>query len=89
VVSESDLVTGEPNFQKRGLQFMALDTLELKKGARIVTGGNDLVIFANKIIPKMDRSWHSPKKLKRLLMLILLVVQVNRVSLRAPLRCLQ
>jgi len=28
---------------------MALDTLKLKKGARIVTGGNDLVILANKI----------------------------------------
>jgi hypothetical protein len=50
VISESDLVTGDPNFGKRGLQFMALDTLELKKGARIVTGGNDFVVFANKII---------------------------------------
>lgn len=50
IISESNLVTGEPNFQKRGLQFMALDTLQLKKGAKIVTGGNDLVIFANKII---------------------------------------
>jgi hypothetical protein len=50
VLSESDLTTGEPNFSKRGMQFMALDTLELRKGARIVTGGNDLVIFANKII---------------------------------------
>lgn len=50
VISESDLETGKPNFQQRGLQFMALDTLQLKKGARIVTGGNDLVIFANKIV---------------------------------------
>ena len=41
IVNESDLVTGAPSFQKRGLQFMALDTLELRKGARIVTGGND------------------------------------------------
>lgn len=50
LISESDLVTGEPNFSKRGLQYMALDTLELNKGARIVTGGNDLIIIANKII---------------------------------------
>jgi len=48
--SQSDVVIGEPNFQQRSLQFMALDTLKLLKGARIVTGGNDLVIIANKIV---------------------------------------
>src|SRR5579863_1070900 len=48
--SQSDLVLGVPNFQQRSLQFMALDTFELLKGARIITGGNDLVIIANKIV---------------------------------------
>jgi hypothetical protein len=60
-ISESDPVTGEPNFQKRGLQFMALDTLELKKWARIVTGGNGLVIytFTASLLP-LD--WHLPNR---------------------------
>jgi hypothetical protein len=49
-IAESDMVIGEPNYEKSNPQFLALDTLELKKGARIVTGGNNLVIFVNKVI---------------------------------------
>lgn len=49
-VSQSDLVLGAPEFRKRGLFVLGMDVLELKKGARIVTGGNDLVIYTNKVI---------------------------------------
>jgi hypothetical protein len=48
-ISGGDLVLGSPNFAKNETIFLALDELELKRGARIITGGNTLVIFANRI----------------------------------------
>jgi hypothetical protein len=45
-----DLVLAPANFAKDTTFFLALDTLELKNGARIVTNGNTLVVFANKVV---------------------------------------
>jgi hypothetical protein len=45
-----DLIIGQPDYQQDHVVFMALDTLELKKGARIVTNGNTLILFVNHLI---------------------------------------
>jgi len=50
VLGGADLVIGSPNLKKNDVTFLALDSLEMKRGARIVTGGNTLVIFVNKLI---------------------------------------
>jgi hypothetical protein len=49
VIRKSTVVVGEPDFQKRSVFFLYLDTLELLDHAGIVTGGNDLVIICNKL----------------------------------------
>ncbi len=49
-LSGGDLVLGPPSFSDNKTLFMALDTLELKRGARLVTNGNALIIFVNKLI---------------------------------------
>lgn len=49
-LSGGDLVIGPADFSKDTTYFLALDTLELKNGARIVTNGNTLVVFANKVV---------------------------------------
>lgn len=45
--SKQDVILGKPNPGENTVHFMALDSLELKDGARIVTNGNTLVIFVN------------------------------------------
>ena len=45
----SDLVIGEPSFEKNTFAFLALDKLELKNGSKIVTNGNTVAIFVNKL----------------------------------------
>ena len=49
-LSGGDLVLGPADYQNPKRFFMALDTLELKNGARIVTNGNLFVLFVNKLI---------------------------------------
>ena len=49
-IGESDLTFNQANPKKRALQYMAVDVLELKAGAKIITNGTDLVIVANKIV---------------------------------------
>jgi hypothetical protein len=49
-LSGGDLILGPPSFSDNATLFMALDTLELRNGARIVTNGNSLILFVNKLI---------------------------------------
>lgn len=49
-LSGGDLVIAPPDFAKDNTFFLAVDTLELKNGARIVTNGNTVVIFANHVL---------------------------------------
>ena len=49
-LSGGDLVLAPADFAKDTMFFLALDTLELKNGARIVTNGNTLVVFANTVL---------------------------------------
>ncbi len=46
---DAELAITPATFDKNSVVFLGLDELRLKKGARIVTGGNTLVIFANKV----------------------------------------
>jgi hypothetical protein len=43
----TELVLGPIDYGRNSLAFLAVDRLELRDGARIVTNGNSLVIFAN------------------------------------------
>ncbi|WP_147289956.1 hypothetical protein [Crenobacter cavernae] len=45
----SDLVIGGPSYEKNTFAFIALDKLELKNNAKIITNGNTVVIFVNKL----------------------------------------
>jgi len=49
-LSGGDLVLAPADFGKNTTFFIAVDTLELKNGARIVTNGNTLVVFANNVV---------------------------------------
>lgn len=49
-LSGGDLILAPADFAQDTTYFLALDTLELKNGARIVTNGNTLVVFANKVV---------------------------------------
>lgn len=49
VLDGNDLKLGEPDFHANSAAFIALDTLELRNGARIVTGGNIVTIIVNKL----------------------------------------
>ncbi len=50
VLDGVDAVWGTPDFQNNTYTFMALDSLQLKNKARIITGGNTLVIFVNRLV---------------------------------------
>jgi hypothetical protein len=54
-LDSADYVYGQPSSEKSPVSFLALDTLEMKNGARIVTGGSTLVIFVNKLISEDGR----------------------------------
>lgn len=45
----SDLVIGEPSYEKSTFAFLAFDKLDLKNGAKIITNGNTVAIFVNKL----------------------------------------
>lgn len=45
-----DLIIGPADFSHNSVFFLALDTLELKNHARIITNGNTLVVFVNHLI---------------------------------------
>jgi hypothetical protein len=49
-LSGTDLTIGSPDYRNDNVIYMALDTLELKNGARIVTNGNTLILFLNHLI---------------------------------------
>ena len=49
-LSGGDLVIAPADFSKDTTFFLALDTLEPKNGARIVTNGNTLIVFANTVV---------------------------------------
>ena len=49
-LSGGDLTLGSPDYHNDHIVYMALDTLELKNGARIVTNGNTLVLFLNHLV---------------------------------------
>src|ERR1035438_8580297 len=54
-LDSGDYVYGQPSSNKSPVSFLALDTLEMKNGARIVTGGTTLVIFVNKLVSEDGR----------------------------------
>jgi len=49
-LSGGDLILAPADFGKNTTFFIAVDTLELKNGARIVTNGNTLIVFANNVV---------------------------------------
>lgn len=49
VLDGNELKLGEPNFYANTTAFIALDSLELRNGAKIITGGNIVTIFVNKL----------------------------------------
>jgi len=48
-LDKANLVIGEPSYEKNTFAFIALDKLELKKGSKIITNGNTVAIFVNKL----------------------------------------
>jgi hypothetical protein len=49
-LSGGDLTLGSPDYRNDNVVYMALDTLELRNGARIVTNGNTLILFLNHLV---------------------------------------
>ena len=54
-LDSGDYVYGQPSSDKSPVSFLALDALEMKNGARIVTGGTTLVIFVNHLVSEDGR----------------------------------
>jgi hypothetical protein len=54
-LDSGDYIYGQPSANKNPVSVLALDTLELKNGARIVTNGTTLVIFVNRLISEDGR----------------------------------